>query len=147
MAQSNLEFEEYLKELSGKFEITQISPDSLSFHKTVILDTREKVEFEISRLQNAIWVGYDDFSLTKVDTLDRHQEIIVYCSVGYRSSKIGVRLKEAGFTNVKNLYGGIFKWANEENPIYNDSTQTIRIHTYNKSWGRFVINPGLEKVE
>jgi 3-mercaptopyruvate sulfurtransferase SseA len=98
------------------------------------------------RLKNAIWVGYNNFEISKINSVAFEQEIIVYCSVGYRSSKIGVELTKFGFKNVKNLFGGIFKWANEGRPLYNDSTQTVEIHAFNKKWGRFLTNPDLVKV-
>ncbi len=145
-AQTEEAFEEYLQGLTAEFDIEQIQADSANLLKAIILDVREKDEFEVSRLKNAIWIGYDDFDLSRVDSISHEQEIIVYCSVGYRSSKIGVELKKFGFKNVKNLYGGIFKWANEGRPLYNDSTETAKIHAYNKKWGRFLINSNLIKV-
>jgi len=33
----------------------------------------------------------------------------VYCSLGIRSEVIAKKLKKAGYTNVFNLYGGIFE--------------------------------------
>jgi rhodanese-related sulfurtransferase len=140
------EFNEYLIDLEQDFDIEHVRADSANLSSAVLLDAREKDEFEVSTIKDAIWVGYDDFELSQVDTLNRDQEIIVYCSVGYRSSKIGIRLKEAGFNNVKNLNGGIFLWVNEGRPIYNDSTITDKIHSYNRKWGRFITNSEIEKI-
>jgi rhodanese-related sulfurtransferase len=145
-AQKNDAFEEYLKDLTNQFEIEQIEADSANLSNSIILDVRDKTEFNVSRLKNALWIGYDDFDLSRIDSISHDQEIIVYCSVGYRSGKIGIELIENGFKNVKNLYGGIFKWANENRPLYKDSTQTLQIHAYNKKWGRFLTNPELIKV-
>ena len=145
-AQEKDDFADYLQDLSKEFDIEQVGADSANLSTALILDTREKEEFEVSKLKNAIWVGYDDFDVSQIDSLNRNQEIVVYCSVGYRSSKVGVQLKEAGFMNVKNLYGGIFKWANEGRPLYNDSKRTNKIHAFNKKWGRFLSNPDLIKV-
>jgi len=40
-----------------------------------------------------------------------------------------------GFTNVRNLYGGIFEWVNEGGEIRNSKNQpTDSVHTYSKSW-------------
>jgi rhodanese-related sulfurtransferase len=144
--QTDKQFESYLQELTKKFNIQQIKADSVNLSKAIILDTRDKKEFDVSRIKNAIWIGYDDFDLSKVDSLKRDQEIIVYCSVGYRSSEIGIKLIGAGFTDVKNLYGGIFRWANEGRPLYSDSLRTHKIHAYNRKWGRFITNPQLIKV-
>ena len=145
-AQTDETFEAFLEDLAAEFDIEQIQADSANLSKVVILDVREKGEFEVSRLKNAIWIGYDDFDISRIDSIDKEREIIVYCSVGYRSSKIGEELIESGFKNVKNLYGGIFKWANENRPIYNDSSQTTEVHAYNRKWGQFLTNPVLLKV-
>ena len=145
-AQTGDDFEEYLTDLSSRFDIVQICADSLPAEGFILLDTREEDEFSISRIGNAIHAGYDDFELSMLDMVPRDSEIIVYCSVGYRSSKIALELIDHGFKNVKNLYGGIFKWANEGRPLYTDSTQTAKIHTYNRHWGRFIVNPALIKI-
>ncbi len=141
------EFESYLQELSSNFAIEQIDTDSLTNQTVILLDTREREEFDVSRIKSAIWIGYNDFDLSRLDSIDRNKEIVVYCSVGYRSSKIGLLLKNNGFGNVKNLYGGIFKWANEGHPLYNDTTQTRQIHAYDEHWGHFVQNPTLIKID
>jgi len=146
IAQTEETFDEYLQKLITEFKIEQIQADSANLSNAVLLDIREKKEFEVSRLKDAIWIGYSDFEISKINSIAPEQEIIVYCSVGYRSSKIGMELTDSGFKNVKNLYGGIFKWANEGRPIYNDSTQTIEIHAYDRIWGRFITNPDLIKV-
>jgi 3-mercaptopyruvate sulfurtransferase SseA len=44
-------------------------------------------------------------------------------------------LQQAGFTNVKNLYGGIFQWMNEKKPVYNHKGLTQQVHPYSRSWG------------
>ena len=36
---------------------------------------------------------------------------MVHCKTGGRSQKAALTLKQAGFTNVKNLAGGITAWA------------------------------------
>ncbi|MBU2047030.1 MAG: rhodanese-like domain-containing protein, partial [Bacteroidetes bacterium] len=57
----------------------------------------------------------------------------------YRSEKIAEKLIHDGYKNVFNLYGGIFEWGNEGNPIYKDNgIQTTEIHTYNKKWAKWV---------
>ncbi len=100
-----------------------------------ILDTREKEEFEVSHLPNATWVGYETFSLQNVRNLDKNKPVLVYCTVGARSQEIGEKLKTAGFAEVYNLYGGIIHWANEDYPLYHNTRETNRIHTYTQAWG------------
>lgn len=107
--------------------------------EAVILDTREEEEYAISHLKTARWVGYDTFSMKSVSGISKEDTIIVYCSIGARSQEIGKKLKAAGFQNVYNLYGGIFHWVNEENPVFTpDTIQTDQVHTYNKMWGMWL---------
>ena len=77
--------------------------------------------------------------------LPKDTPIIVYCSVGFRSEKTTEHLLALGFTNVKNLYGGIFEWSNAGQPMVDSNeNSTTKIHAYNKKWGTW-INRG-EKV-
>lgn len=102
----------------------------------VLLDAREKREYAVSHLPKARWIGYADFDLSRVANVPRDVPIVVYCSVGYRSEKIGEKLKAAGFANVRNLYGSLFEWVNQGNPVV-DSTgkPTRRVHAYSRTWG------------
>lgn len=109
-----------------------------------VLDTREKEEFQVSHLKDAIWVGYDSFTLEKVVGIDKEKPILVYCTVGARSQAIGKKLQEAGFTQVYNLYGGIIHWANELKPLESNGNPTSKVHTYSRTWGIW-LNQG-EKV-
>ena len=117
-----------------------IKVDSLKNLKNVfLLDTREREEFEVSHLKNARNVGYIWFDMRKIYDIPKNAVVIVYCSVGYRSEKIGEKLIRNGYKHVFNLYGSIFEWANEGNPLYkSNGVQTTEIHTYNKNWARWV---------
>jgi len=102
----------------------------------ILLDTREAPEFAVSHLRGARLVGYEYFSLAAVRDLPKGAPLVVYCSVGARSEKIGARLRQAGFTNVRNLYGGIFEWVNEGQPVVTAANQpTDRVHAYSPTWG------------
>jgi len=104
-----------------------------------ILDTRAKREFNVSHLPGAIWVGYEDFSLKRLNDLDYSTPLLVYCSVGYRSERIGEQLQNAGYQHVNNLYGGIFEWVNLGLPLENSRGQaTLKIHAYNRDWGKWL---------
>ena len=134
-------YDEKLESLYKK-TVPLIVADSLEsrMSEVVILDTRAQEEFEISHLQGARFVDYEGFDLSMVDDIQKDQEVIVYCSVGYRSERIGEKLQQAGYTNVKNLYGGIFSWKNEGYDVIGPkNTPTDSVHTYNKSWGKWLI--------
>lgn len=104
--------------------------------KVTLLDARAPAEYAISHLENALLVGYDDFNIENVKDLDKKTTIVVYCSVGYRSEKVAEKLKQAGFTNVSNLYGGIFEWINQGHKVVDSNEkETNNVHAYNKTWG------------
>ena len=104
-----------------------------------VLDTREQEEFAVSHLPNAKFVGYDDFELESLSEIGKKDTVIVYCSVGHRSERIGEKLQKAGYENVFNLYGGIFNWKNKGGVVLNsENDSTEKVHTYNKSWSRFL---------
>jgi rhodanese-related sulfurtransferase len=103
------------------------------------LDTREKKEFDVSHIKTAMHTGYDNFKMSSVSKIPKNAEIIVYCSIGARSQTIGQKLMKAGYTNVKNMYGGMFYWANSGFPMVNNSNQTTtKIHGFSKDWGKWV---------
>jgi rhodanese-related sulfurtransferase len=109
----------------------------------VILDAREMKEFEVSHIASAKYVGYDGFSSEKTtsDILNKNASIVVYCSLGIRSEDIGEKLKKEGFMNVRNLYGGIFKWKNSDFPIIDsEGKDTEKVHVYSKFWGKWLKN-------
>lgn len=105
----------------------------------VILDTRSPEEYAISSLPNALWVGYPNMDKNVIDALSKDQAILVYCSVGYRSERIGEQLLELGFTDVHNLYGGIFEWINQGHGVMNSKHHWVdSVHGYAPSWGRWI---------
>jgi len=113
----------------------------------IFLDAREQEEFDVSHIAGARNVGYDRFSLTKVSDIPKDQKIVVYCSIGYRSEKVAKKLKDAGYTNVYNLYGSLFEWANRGFDLTDtQGRKTQKIHTYNDDWSRWVTRSTLEKV-
>jgi len=105
----------------------------------VLLDTREKEEFDVSHIPNAIFSGYKDFNIDALKDLSKTDTIVVYCSVGYRSERIGEKLQKMGFSKVFNLYGGIFEWKNTGNEVVNaQGLTTEKVHTYNKKWSQWL---------
>ncbi len=104
----------------------------------VFLDAREPREFEVSHIEGARFIGYDEFDINSIADLDKTKPLVVYCSVGYRSEKIGEKLLDAGFTQVYNLYGGIFNWVNTDRPVVSSEGKTNEVHAYNKKWGKWL---------
>lgn len=115
-------------------------------NEVVILDAREMDEYETSHLPGASYVGYKDFDSSRLDELPKDTTIVVYCSVGYRSEKIGERLQALGYQKVYNLYGSIFEWVNRGKPVIDGQGKKTRtVHTYNKKWSRWVEDDKVKK--
>ncbi|TMM59465.1 rhodanese-like domain-containing protein [Maribacter algarum] len=130
-----------LKQLNTE-SVPYVHVDEVEYTENLlILDTRKKEEFAVSHIKDAIWVGYENFEhdavVQKIPSKDT--PIIVYCSIGVRSEDIGEKLQKAGFTNVKNLYGGIFEWKNQGKNVYkNNTVETDSVHTFDKQWGKLL---------
>ena len=72
---------------------------------------------------------------------NKNEAIVVYCSLGIRSETIGETLKASGYTNIKNLYGGIFEWKNKNFKVYNNKQiETDSIHAFSKTWSKWLKN-------
>ena len=111
------------------------------------LDTREPEEYNVSHIPNARYIGYKDLDMKVLDKVDKEKPIVLYCSIGYRSEKIGEKLKKKGYKKVYNLYGSIFEWANQGLPLEDiNGKETKKIHVYNKNWGKWMENEQYIKV-
>lgn len=107
----------------------------------VLLDAREKEEFDVSHLKNAQFVGYKNYDEKIISDLvkTKDQLIVVYCSIGVRSENIGEKLQKMGYTNVYNLYGGIFEWKNQDNIVVDATNQnTEKVHCFSKFWSKYL---------
>ena len=100
----------------------------------LLLDVRTPAEYKVSHLHGARFVNFDSIRTTTFADLDHSQPVIVYCSVGYRSERLGERLHALGFQNVRNLYGGLFEWVNQGYPVYNAQGVTANVHPYSPMW-------------
>ncbi len=134
--------------LSHTVEETTVEDlQNLKQDNVILLDAREAKEFKVSHLNSAHWVGYDDFSPKRVKDIPKDAKVIVYCSVGYRSEKISEQLLDMGFSDVSNLYGGIFEWVNQGNEVVNEEDSvTKKVHAYDKLWGSWIDAPEAEKT-
>ena len=99
----------------------------------LLLDVRTRAEFDVSHLERATHVEPD--AAPSAVRAPKDRPIVTYCSVGYRSGAFAKKLGEAGFTNVANLDGSIFRWANEDRPVMRDRQRVKEVHPYNGTWG------------
>jgi glyoxylase-like metal-dependent hydrolase (beta-lactamase superfamily II)/rhodanese-related sulfurtransferase len=76
-----------------------------------ILDVRKQGEWNTSRLKDAQFVPLASFP-KNLKELDRHKPYIVHCGGGYRSMTAISIMKNEGFTNLTNVYGGFAAMVN-----------------------------------
>lgn len=79
-----------------------------------VLDVREPHEYQICNL-NGYLMPLGDVP-KRVHELDSSREIVVHCRSGVRSAKAVDFLRQAGFSKVHNLAGGILAWADRIDP-------------------------------
>lgn len=145
---TNPEFDQRLSRML-RFSVPVVSVDSFYDHKKdfFILDTRTPEEYQVSHIRGAQYMNFSNPDYTVLRDIPKETPIVVYCSVGYRSEKIGEDLQKRGFSKVFNLYGSIFEWVNEGHPVVNSTGEvTQKVHTYNKRWSQYVYHPAIKKI-
>ncbi len=97
--------------------VTEISPVELKLkigtqEEFLLLDVREPNESEIARIPGATLIPVNELTdrLAEIEAW-RDREIVVHCKTGGRSLRACGILLKTGFSNVKNLYGGIDEWS------------------------------------
>lgn len=104
----------------------------------LLLDVRTLEEWNVSHLPGARHVEPKSPVESVTVAISKETPIVTYCAVGYRSAEMAKRLKAASFTNIRNLEGSIFQWANEHRPLVKGDQPVSRVHPYNNLWGRLL---------
>ena len=95
--------------------LPEISPQELkqkldANESILLLDVREPSEYDIVHLEDARLIPLNTLP-HHIESLPSDQEIVVYCHHGQRSLYATAYLHQNGFTEAKNLMGGIDQWA------------------------------------
>ena len=77
-------------------------------HIVDVREPHENAEFNIG----GILIPLGQVQMMEIDEIEnmKDQEFIIYCRSGNRSGQACMLLETMGFTNVKNLTGGMLKW-------------------------------------
>jgi len=83
----------------------------------VLIDARNNYENKIGKFKGAITHDIDTFSqwpeaVKELKEL-KDKPIVTYCTGGIRCEKASAYMKEQGFTNVRQLHGGIIRYGHE----------------------------------
>ncbi|HJX98286.1 MAG TPA: rhodanese-like domain-containing protein [Chthoniobacterales bacterium] len=100
----------------AKKKIAEISPTDAaqkakSSSDTVIVDVREKDEFDESHIPNAVHMSRGMVELEVEEKFpDRNTTIICHCGGGGRSALAAESLQKMGYKNIKSMAGGFKAW-------------------------------------
>jgi rhodanese-related sulfurtransferase len=87
---------------------------ALSQQGALLLDVREPQEYAAVHVQNAKLIPLGDLG-SRMNELEAYKDkpIVVMCRSGRRSASAVAELKDAGYTRVSNVRGGITAWEKE----------------------------------
>lgn len=80
-----------------------------------LIDVREQQEYQHCRIPGAELKPLGQIAQW-IHELDPNEELILQCHHGMRSQRACLMLASQGFTNVKNLTGGIDAWSLQVDP-------------------------------
>jgi rhodanese-related sulfurtransferase len=105
----------------AKKNITEISPQDAAAKSqsagAVIVDVREKDEWEEEHIQNATHLSRGTIELEIEEKVpDRNALIICHCGGGGRSALAAESLQKMGYKNVRSMAGGFKAWKAGELP-------------------------------
>jgi rhodanese-related sulfurtransferase len=104
----------------------------------LLLDARAPAEYAVSHLKDARLAPDLAAALRALQGRPTDVPVVVYCSVGERSSALAEQLICAGYRNVSNLEGSIFEWANLGYPLYRGAGPATKVHPYDSNWRRLL---------
>lgn len=83
----------------------------------VLVDVREPVEWDIAHIDGATLIPLGDIeSGSGIGRVPRDRPAVLYCKTGIRSARAVRALRDAGFTDVAHLDGGIAAWTRQVDP-------------------------------
>ena len=80
--------------------------------KVFLLDVREPHEYSLAKIEGSVLIPLGELP-TSLEKLNQDAEIVALCKMGMRSADAVMFLLQQGFSNVKNLIGGIDAWSVE----------------------------------
>jgi UPF0176 protein len=112
------------RELTGDY----ISPQELyamyeNNEDVIVLDTRNEYETRVGLFENAVDLQLDTFrdfpqAIEELPEEYKEKQIVMYCTGGIRCEKASAVMLKAGFSNVKQLEGGVLDYFKETGGKY-----------------------------
>jgi rhodanese-related sulfurtransferase len=108
----------YLRKKSGRSLSTHETTLLVNRHNGVILDVRDKGDFDKGHIVNALNIPLAKLA-ERSKELDKHREspLIVVDNMGHQSGEAVKLLQKAGYTQVTRLQGGMAEWRASNLPV------------------------------
>ena len=112
------------RELTGEYVTPQ---ELLNMYENnddvVVLDTRNEYETRVGLFENAVDLQLDTFrdfpkAIEQLPEEYKNKQIVMYCTGGIRCEKASAVMLKAGFTDVKQLEGGVLDYFKETGGKY-----------------------------
>lgn len=104
----------------------------------LMLDVRAQEEYAVSHLPGALNASTIEGVRSALAETSKDRAVVLYCSVGLRSARMAKRLLDDGRSNVRNLEGSIFEWANAGKAVYRGTERASLVHPFDKKWGELL---------
>ncbi len=138
---SDLSWTEVKRQIRENYpHVAQLSVDDYQKdfpHGGYLVDVREKEEFGVSHIRGAVNLQNADEIVAGFRDSGK-KAVVLYCSAGYRSSKMAQDIQSRIDSPVYNLEGSIFEWANAGKPVYRGDRHVRVVHPYNAKWGKLL---------
>jgi rhodanese-related sulfurtransferase len=82
----------------------------------VILDVREQDEWDAGHIPGALFIPMSEIQ-SRLSEVPSDKTVIVQCRSGSRSSQVTDFLQQQGFSNVRNMAGGLNAWQSAGLPV------------------------------
>ncbi|MEO8030794.1 MAG: rhodanese-like domain-containing protein [Gemmatimonadota bacterium] len=126
-------------------DVRQVTPEDLviwwrSPDRTppLLIDARSPAEFRVSHIKDAVSIDPEAPDLTSLVNFRRTHPVVVYDAAGIRGVAMAEALRQQGYTDVSNLSGGIFRWANEGRELVNDTGPVTVVHPWRGLWSQLL---------
>jgi rhodanese-related sulfurtransferase len=84
----------------------------------ILLDVRTPKEYREGHIEGSMLIDWNDPTFReKIATLDPKKPYVLYCRSGNRSASARKAMTSMGFTDVRDLAGGINAWQRAGNPV------------------------------
>jgi molybdopterin/thiamine biosynthesis adenylyltransferase/rhodanese-related sulfurtransferase len=102
---------------AASLEVTaaELAREMEANRELLLVDVREPMEWEVCRIEPALLVPLGSLE-DRLGEIDRQRDVVMVCHHGVRSLRAALLMRNAGFSRVRSLRGGVAAWADHVDP-------------------------------